>query len=151
MHECNTMQILETKKKNTKTKEQLSQRKSNEAQEPCQKDSVSLNLLHPKIFRCTTSIGVCIHIRVISNSKIGIKVECFYQFTNKCYRILFLRHWHFWLICSLSSLQLVTVQTNVSKLPTKMTHPSSLTMHLLLRKGRHLGFRFFQINPNLSG
>ena len=29
MHECNAMQILETKKKNTKTKEQWSQRKSN--------------------------------------------------------------------------------------------------------------------------
>ena len=73
MHECNAMQLLETEKKNTKTKEQRSQTKSNEAQGPCQKDSVSLSLLHPKIFRCTTSIGVC--IRVISNSKIGIKVE----------------------------------------------------------------------------
>ena len=47
MHECNAMQILETKKKNTKTKEQWSQRKSNEAQGSCQKDSVSLSLLHP--------------------------------------------------------------------------------------------------------
>ena len=94
MHECNTMQLLETEEKNTETrnKEQLSQRKSNEAQGPCQKDSVSLSLLHPKLFRCTTSIGVCIHIRVISNSKIGIKVEFLYQFTNKCYRILCLRH-----------------------------------------------------------
>ena len=44
MHECNVMQILETKKKNIKTKEQWSQRKSNEAQGPCQKDSVSLSL-----------------------------------------------------------------------------------------------------------
>ena len=34
MHECNAMQILETKEKNTKTKEQWSQRKSNEAQGP---------------------------------------------------------------------------------------------------------------------
>ena len=143
MHECNAMQILETKKKNTKTKEQWSQRKSNEAHRPCQKDSVSLSLLYPKIFRCTTSIWVCIHIRVISNSKIGIKVERLYQFTNKCYRILCLRHWHFWLICSLSSLQLVTVWTNVSRFPTKMTHPSRLTMHLVLRKGRHLRFGFF--------
>ena len=153
MHECNTMQILETKKKKKhkkpRIKEQWSQRKSNEAHGPCQKDLVSLSLLHPKLFRCTTSIGVCIHIRVISNSKIGIKVEHLYQFTNKCYRILCLRHCHFWLICSLSSLQLVTVQTNVSRLPTKMTHPSRLTMHLVLRKGRHLRFRLFQINPNL--
>ena len=91
MHECNAMQILETKEKKTKTKEQWSQRKSNEAQGPCQKDSVSLSLLHPKPFRCTTSIGVCI--------------------------------------------QLVTVWTNVSRLPTKMTHPSRLTMHLVLKKG----------------
>ena len=70
MHECNTMQILETKKKNTKTKEQWSQRKSNEAQGPCQKDSVSLSLLHPKLFRCTLSIGVCIQIRVISTPRL---------------------------------------------------------------------------------
>ena len=86
--ECNAMQLLETEEKNTKTKEQWLQRKSNEAQGPCQKDSVSLSLLHPKLFRCTMSIGVYIHNRVISNSKIGIKVECLYQFTNKCYRIL---------------------------------------------------------------
>ena len=32
MHEFNAMQILETRKKNIKTKEQWSQRKSNEAQ-----------------------------------------------------------------------------------------------------------------------
>ena len=48
MHECNAMQILERKeKKNIKTKEQWSQKKSNEAQVLCQKDSVSLSLLHP--------------------------------------------------------------------------------------------------------
>ena len=57
MHECNAMQILETKKKkNTKTKEQWSQRKNNEAQGSCQKDSIRSSLLHPKPFRCTTSI-----------------------------------------------------------------------------------------------
>ena len=41
MHKCNAMQILVTrkkKKKNTKTKEQWSQKKSNEAQGPCEKD-----------------------------------------------------------------------------------------------------------------
>ena len=123
--------------------------KSNEAQGPCQKDSVSLSLLHSKLFRCITIIGVCIHIRVISNSKIGIKVECLYQLTNKCYRILCLRHWHFWFVCSLSNLQLVTIRTNVSRLLTKMTHPSRLTMHLVFRKGRLLKFKLFQINPNL--
>ena len=34
MHECNAMQILETKRKNTKSKKQWSQKKSNEAQGP---------------------------------------------------------------------------------------------------------------------
>ena len=34
MHECNAMQILESKRKNTKSKEQWSQKKSNEAQGP---------------------------------------------------------------------------------------------------------------------
>ena len=40
MHECNAMQILETKKKNTKTKEQWLQKKNNEAQEPGQQNSL---------------------------------------------------------------------------------------------------------------
>ena len=151
MHECNAIQLLETKRKTQepRIKEQWSQWKSNEAQGLCQKDLVSLSLLYPKLFRCITSIEVCIHIRVIFNSKIGIKVEHLYQVTNKCYRILCLRHLHFWLVCSLSSLQLVTVWMNVSRLPTKMTHLSRLTMHLVLRKGRHLMFGFFQINHNL--
>ena len=39
MHECNALQILEIKKKNTKTKEQWSQRKSNEVQGPRKQDS----------------------------------------------------------------------------------------------------------------
>ena len=39
MRECNAMQILETKEKNTKTKEQWSQKKSNEAQGPRQQNS----------------------------------------------------------------------------------------------------------------
>ena len=77
--------------------------------------------------------------------RLKMKVERLYQFTNKCYRIFCLRHWHLWLICSLSSLQIVTVWTNVSRLPTKMTPLSRLTMHLVLRKDRLL-----QINPNLS-
>ena len=45
-----------------------------EAQEPCQKDSIRLNFLHPKLFRCNSCIGVIIHIRMMSNSRIGIKV-----------------------------------------------------------------------------
>ena len=119
------------------------------SQGPCQKDSIKSCLLHLNPFRCTTSIGVCIHIRVISNSRIGIKVESLYQFTNKCYRILCLWHRHFWFVCTLSSLQLITIWMNVSRLPTKMTNLSRLTMHLVLRKGRLLKFRLFQINPNL--
>ena len=91
------------------------------------------------------ALEVCIHIRVISNSKIEIKVKRFYQFTNKCYRILCLRHWHFWFVYSLSYLQLVTIRTNVSRLLTKMTHPNRLTMHLVLRKGRLLKGRLLYI------
>ena len=72
MHKCYAMQILETKKK--KKKNNGHKEYSNEAQGPCQKDSIRLSLLHPKLFRCTTSIGVLIHMGMISNSKIGIKV-----------------------------------------------------------------------------
>ena len=53
MHECNAMQHLEKKEKKKqkpKNKEQWLQRKNNEAQGPCQKDSVNLSLLHPKLF-----------------------------------------------------------------------------------------------------
>ena len=117
MHECYAMQILEKKRKTQKPKNNGHKGQSNEAQGPYQKDSISSSLLHPKPFRCTTSIGVRIHIRVISNSRIGIKVESVYQFTNKCYRILCLWHRHFWFVYSLSSLQLVTVWMNVSILP----------------------------------
>ena len=80
MHECYAMQILETKKKKKKKpKNNGHKEKSNEAQGPCQKDTIRSSLLHPKSFRCTMSIGVCIHIRVISNSRIGIKVESLYH------------------------------------------------------------------------
>ena len=146
MHKCNAMQILETKKRNTKTKNQRTMvtKKSNEAQGPCQKDSVSLSLLHPKIFRCTTSIGVCIHIRVISNSKIGIKVERLYQFTNKCYRILYMRHWHFWLICSLSSLQLVTIGWMCLDFPQKWHTQAGLPCILSLERVDTLGLDSFR-------
>ena len=93
------------KKKNKKPKNNGHKGKSNETQGPCQKDSIRSSLLHPKSFKCTTSIGVCIHIRVISNSRIGIKVESLYQFTNKCYRILCLWHRHFWFVCSLRKIR----------------------------------------------
>ena len=75
MHECYVVQILENKKK-TKIKPKNNGHKgwSNEAQGPCQKDSVNSSLLHPKPFKCTMSIGVLIHMRMITNSRIGIKV-----------------------------------------------------------------------------
>ena len=149
MHECYAIKILVTTKHIKKPKNNGHKGKSNEAQGPCQKDSIRLSLLHQKPFRCTMCIGVLIYISVISNSMIGIKVESLYQFTNKCYRILCLRHRQFWFVCSLSSLQLVTIWTNVSRLPTKMTNPSRLTMYLVLGKGRLLWFKLFQINPNL--
>ena len=147
MHECYAMQILK-KKENTKPKNKGHKGQSNEAQGLCQKDSIRSSLLHPKPFRCTTSFGICIHIRVISNSMIGIKVESLYQFTNKCYRILCLWHRHFQFVCSFSSLQLVTVWTNVSRLSTKMTNSCRFIMCFVLRQGRLLRLRFFQINPN---
>ena len=46
MHECNAMQILETKRKTHKTKEQWSQRKSNEAQGPRKKKQFRDTELH---------------------------------------------------------------------------------------------------------
>ena len=100
--QCNS-QRQKRKTQKPRNKEQWSQRKSNETQGPCQKDSISLSLLHPKLFRCTLSIGVFIQIRVISNSKIGIKVERLYQITNKCYRILCLRHYTFGLFALLAA------------------------------------------------
>ena len=88
MHECDAMQNLETKKKKkqkqkknkkqktkkTKPKNNGHKGQSNEAQGPRQKDSISSSPLHPKPFRCTMNIGVLIHMGMITNSKIGIKV-----------------------------------------------------------------------------
>ena len=62
MHECYAMQILETKRKTQKLKNNGHKGNSNEAQGPCQKDSIRSSLLHPKPFRRTTSIEVRIHI-----------------------------------------------------------------------------------------
>ena len=121
----------------------------NKAQGPSQIDSIRSNLLQPKIFRCNSSIGVIIHIRMMSNFRIGIKVQSLYQFTNKYHRILCLRHMYFWLICSLSSLQLKTIWTNVPRLSTKMTNSCRSIMHLVLRRVMSLTFRLFEIKPNL--
>ena len=136
-------------KENKKPKSNGQKEYSNEAQGPCQKDSIRLSLLHPKLLRCTMSIRVFIHMRMISNSRIGIKVQSLYQFTNKYHRILFLRHMYLWFVCSLSSLQLVTIWTNVPRLSTKMTNSSRLIMCLALRRVGRLRFRLMKINPNL--
>ena len=72
MRECYAMQILDTEI-NKKAKEQWSQRIAMKHKVP-KKDSIRLSLLHPKLFRCTTSIGVLIHMGMITNSWIGIKV-----------------------------------------------------------------------------
>ena len=85
MHECYAMQILENKKK-TKNQRTMVTKNSNEVQGPCQKDLIRLSLLHPKLFRFTTNIGVLIHMEMISNSKIGIKVQSLYQFTNEYHK-----------------------------------------------------------------
>ena len=105
----NVMQCKSQKQRKQKLKNNGHKEQSNEVQGPYQKDSTRLSLLHPKIFRCTTSIGVLIHIRMITNSKIGIKVQSLYQFTNEYHKILCLRHKYFQFVCSLSNLQLVTV------------------------------------------
>ena len=49
MHECYAMQILDTEK--TKNQRIKVTKNSNEAQGPCQKDSIRLSLLYPKIGR----------------------------------------------------------------------------------------------------
>ena len=72
MHECYAIQILESKK--TKHQKEKGHKEYwDEAQGSCQKDSIRLSLLNPKPFRCNSCIGVIIHIRMMSNSKIGIK------------------------------------------------------------------------------
>ena len=73
MYECYAMQIVENKA-NKKPKNKGHKEYSNEAQGPCQKDSIRLSILHPKLFRCTSSIGVLIHMRMITNSRIRIKI-----------------------------------------------------------------------------
>ena len=70
----NVMQCKSWKQRKQKPKNNGHKEYSNEAQGLCQKDSIRLRLLHPKLFRCTTSIGVLIHKRMITNSRIGIKV-----------------------------------------------------------------------------
>ena len=62
------------KKKKKKAKKNGHKEQRDEAQKPCQKGSIRLSLLHPKPFRCNSSIGVIVHIRMMSNSRIGIKV-----------------------------------------------------------------------------
>ena len=73
MHECYAIQILESKK--TKHQKENGHKEYwDEAPRQCQKDSIRMSILHPKPFRYNSNIGVIIHIRMMSNSKIGIKV-----------------------------------------------------------------------------
>ena len=73
MHECYEIQVLETKK--TKTAKKNGHKEwRDEAQGLCQENSIRSSLLHPKLFRCNFCIGVIIHIRMMSNSRIRIKV-----------------------------------------------------------------------------
>jgi len=61
-----------------KTKENKNLKKNGQKgfciQGSCQKDSIRLSLLHPKLLRCNSSVGIIIHIRIMSNSSIGIKI-----------------------------------------------------------------------------
>ena len=78
MHECYAMQILKTKKKKQnktkKAKKNCHKEQRDEAQGPCQKDLIRLRFLNLKPFRCNSCIEVIIHIRMMSNSRIDIKV-----------------------------------------------------------------------------
>ena len=67
MHECYAMQILKKKKNDHKEYR-------DEAQGPYQNNSIRLSILHLRPLRCNSSIRVIIHIRIMSNFKIGIKV-----------------------------------------------------------------------------
>ena len=78
---CNANPRNKNKKiKNKKQKKIKNQRtmvtkgKAMKHKDPCQKDSIRSSLLHPKPFRCTSSIGVLIYVRMITNFRIGIKV-----------------------------------------------------------------------------
>ena len=71
MHECYAMQILKIKKTKT-TKKHDHKEQRYEAQGPHQKDSIRLSLLHPKLFSYNYCIGVIIHIRMMSNCRIGL-------------------------------------------------------------------------------
>ena len=71
----NIMQCKSEKQKETKHQKKNGHKEYwDEAQGPCQKDLIRLGLLHAKLLRCNSGIGVIIHIRMMCNSKISIKV-----------------------------------------------------------------------------
>ena len=74
MHECYAMQILENKEKTKNQRAMVTKRIAMKHKDHVRKNLIRLSLLHPKPFRCTSSIKVLIHIRIPSNSRIGIKV-----------------------------------------------------------------------------
>ena len=83
MHECNAMQILETKKKkNTKTKEQWSQRKSSEAQGPGQQNSSGTQNHTNYLTRCLKLTSIKRFgedVNIMSFSRNILKTQSFFQ------------------------------------------------------------------------
>ena len=73
MHECNAMQILKTKE-NKNIKKMVTKNFEMKHKDHVKKDLIGLSLLHPSTPRCNFGFGVTIHIRMMSNSNIGIKV-----------------------------------------------------------------------------
>ena len=110
------------------------------AQGPCQTNSLRLGLLHPHFHRCKLGIGVFRWSRLKLNSCIGIKVKNFYQFMNKCHRILCFWHRHFLFDCLLWSLQLKTIWACMPNSTTKMTKPLRFVLFLASRMIEILGF-----------
>ena len=87
----------------------LSKESRNEARGPCLTGSFMMNLLFPHLPRCKLEIGVLRQMRLMINSRIGIKAKCFYQLMNKCQWILCFWHKHFLFSCLLASMQLKAI------------------------------------------
>ena len=133
MQECNAKKNPNEKHFGHKTLKEL-------AQGPCQTDSLRLSLLHPHFHRCKLGIGVSRWIRLKLNSCIGIKVKNFYEFMNKCHRILCFWHRHFLFDCLLWSLQLKTIWACMPNSTTKMTKPLRFVLFLASKMIEILGF-----------
>ena len=98
----------------------LSKESRNEAQRPCKKGSFMMSLLHPHLLRCRLEIGVLSQMRLMTNSRIGIEANRFYQLMNKCHWILCFWQRHFLFSCLLASMQLEVVRTSMPSSTTKI-------------------------------